>query len=118
MARETDEQNHGTVVRLEAPITIAQVAKMAGWPTWRMKQHLLALDRELGGTLLLKSAGRNRRYTLTLASLKRVCPDLFEDSRNFAVELDSIREDLDRLSESMEIVVDRLSAMSKRNRIE
>lgn len=78
--------------RLNHPMTIREVADMAGWSYDRMKAHLLRLHAESGHTLLVSSAPPNRRYTLMLPALRRVAPGLFEPIENLAVRVDAIEE--------------------------
>lgn len=79
-------------MKLQPPLSIAEVAAMAGVSYKVMKAHLLRLNEELHGTLLVPSKGANRKYTVTLAALKRACPDMFEAVENIVARVDALEE--------------------------
>ena len=64
--------------RLEAPKTIAEVARVAGWSLRRMKRHLLRVNEEVNGMLLIASGGSNRRWLVRVSVLRHAAPELFE----------------------------------------
>lgn len=99
--------------RLERPMTIPEVAAMAGWTYDRMKRHLQRLDEELHGMLLKKSAGKNRRNAVTLAALKRACPDMFEDVRLLRVEVDELRAEVGELTTRQEQTAIAVGSLAK-----
>lgn len=85
-------------------LTIPQVAKLAGWSYDRMLAHLLALNRDTGGMLLVNvGRGANRpRWTVTLKALQSVSPQWFQDPE----ELRAILEDHTRRLRRVEALVD------------
>ncbi|WP_394847348.1 hypothetical protein LZC95_07770 [Pendulispora brunnea] len=64
--------------RIEAPKTIAEVAATAGWSLRRMKRHLLKVNEEVNGMLLVASRGSNRRWLVRVSVLRHAAPELFE----------------------------------------
>lgn len=85
-------------------LTIPQVAKLAGWSYDRMLAHLLSLNRETGGILLVNvGRGKDRpRWTVTLKALQSVSPQWFQDPE----ELRAILEDHSRRLKRVEAIVD------------
>lgn len=69
-------------MKLSIPLSIAEVAALAGVSYKTMKAHLMRLNEEVHGTLLAPSKGANRKYTVTLAALKKACPDMFASTEN------------------------------------
>jgi hypothetical protein len=85
-------------------LTIPQVAKLAGWSYDRMLAHLLAMNRECNGMLLVNvGRGASRpRWTVTLSALQSVSPQWFQDPE----ELRAILEDHSRRLRRLEAIVD------------
>ena len=84
---------------LNTVLTIAQVAKLAGWSTQRMRRHLIAKHRELeaeGGVLLDVSRGRRHqhRWTITLLALQRIAPQWFIDCEALQRQIDWLSNEL------------------------
>lgn len=78
-------------MRTEAPINVLSVdavAKMAGWPYRRMLRHLQARDRELHGTLLVKTGkGKKTRYSTTVGALEQLHPQWFTRTSSLREEV-------------------------------
>lgn len=72
---------------------------MAGWTRARMRRHLIARNRELGGTLLVNvGRGTERpRWTVTISALQAVSPQWFHDPETIQRELDELREQNEEL---------------------
>ena len=84
--------------KLNPPLTIAQVAAMAGWSRKRTLAYLQRLNTELQGLLLIPSGGAtNRRYLIHLSALQRAVPEMFEPVRSVDADLDEHAERLDTL---------------------
>jgi len=97
--------------RLGAVLTIPQVAKLAGWSYDRMLAHLLALNRETGG-LLLVNVGRGKerpRWTITLQALQSVSPQWFQDPEEVRAILDDHAQRLRRVEAIVELHTTKLS---------
>jgi CII-binding regulator of phage lambda lysogenization HflD len=88
-------------MKLHFRLTVADVAELYSRRTGKeitsrqMKAHLERLNEELGGMLLIPSRGANRRYTVSLAALKRADPDAFAVVENLESRIDLI-EDLQK----------------------
>lgn len=83
-------------VRLDTPRPLVEIARIAGVSYWSIRRHLLALDKELHGTLLTKRWGPKHhqpRYYCNLASLRKVWPD-FGKKFATAEDLDQLREEV------------------------
>ncbi len=81
--------------RLAGSLRISQVAEMLGWKYDKTRDHLLTLNAELGGLLLTsRGSGRRRRYTITLAALRRCMPDWFESVENLTSRVEEIEDAL------------------------
>jgi len=93
-------------MRLERPRTIPEVALMAGWTLDKAKRYLFTLDDQLHGMLLKnRNKGRGHPVTISLSALKKIAPDLFEDSRNLGAEVDEHDERIRTLeSENMRLI--------------
>lgn len=79
-------------MRLERPRTIPEVAEMAGWTLDRARRYLFTLDDQVSGMLLKnRNKGRGHPVTVSLGALKKIAPDLFEDSRNLGAEVDELQ---------------------------
>jgi hypothetical protein len=68
---------------LAKPLSFAEVAELPqfrGMNRGQVGRHLLALDKELGGALLSKTAraGGKTSYRVTRANLRKLVPSLFE----------------------------------------
>lgn len=81
---------------LNTVFTIAQVAKMAGWSTRRMRRHLLAKHHEMGGKLLHNvSRGKERpRWTITLRALQAIAPAWFLDPEALQRQIEWLTDEL------------------------
>lgn len=76
-------------------ITIPEAARRAGWSRWRMRTHLVRLNEELGGLLLVDvSHGKERpRWTVSVAALKLVHPQWFQNPESLQQQLDELRDE-------------------------
>lgn len=76
-------------------LSIAEAARRAKWARRRMWRHLIALNRELGGLLLVNVArGKIRpRWTVSVAALKLVHPQWFQDPDGLQHQLDALRDE-------------------------
>jgi hypothetical protein len=90
-------------MKLCAPLSIIEAAQLLGWTTdhkaKRLRRYLLAADARCGRRLLVRSAGPTRpSYTVTVASLRRFCPELFDRATELSIvvrrELTQLREDM------------------------
>lgn len=103
--------------RLGELLTIAQVARRAGWccedrrlppgaspprdlgcdctdcveGTRRMRRHLITQDKQLGGMLLDKrGTGKRTRYLVTLGALEQIHPEWFAEADSLGARLDAL----------------------------
>ena len=90
-------------MKLSAPMSITEAAAVLGWPTdhkgKRLRRYLLAADARCGRKLLVRSAGPTRpSYTVTVAHLRRYCPELFDRATELSIvvrrEMTQLREDM------------------------
>src|SRR5689334_3311650 len=98
-------------IELGPVLTIPQVAKLAGWSYDRMLAHLLALNRECGGTIL-RNVGRGKarpRWTITLKALQAVSPQWFQDPEELRAVLEDHAKRLKRVEAIVELHTLRLS---------
>jgi hypothetical protein len=80
-------------MNLNGPLKMSEVAAMMGWSRKRTVRQLEAIDREVGGMLLIKRGdGAGRRYYVTKAALRRVCPDWFEVVVNLVDRVAALEE--------------------------
>lgn len=63
----------------------------------KARRMLRRLNAKHGGRLLIPSAGTNRAYTLTPATLARLEPDLFAPIESLELRLEEVEEDLGEL---------------------
>lgn len=84
---------------LHRVLTVAEVARLAGWSYDRMLAHLLALNTQTGGMLLRNvSRGAKRpRWTITLEALQSISPEWFVDRATIEAQLHTHDERLERL---------------------
>lgn len=84
---------------LHRVLTVAEVARLAGWSYDRMLAHLLALNAQTGGMLLRNvSRGPKRpRWTITLEALQSISPEWFVDRATIEAQLHAHDERLERL---------------------
>ena len=83
-------------VRLDTLRTISELAAIGGYDRRWLKSALISADRELRGTLLVKTYGdrangRRCTYRCSIASLRKAWPD-FGKKFATAEELDEVRE--------------------------
>ena len=88
--------------RLDKPLSIPEVAALAGWGERRMRRHLVALDAKVGGGLLVNIGRRSTaRWSVTLEALRRASPGWFSESderlSELEAELDELRESVAKL---------------------
>lgn len=96
---------------LDHVLSIAQVARLAGWSYDRMLAHLLHLNRETGGMLLVNvGRGKERpRWTITLSALQTVSPQWFQDPEEVKTILNDYGRRLRRLENIQELHTMKLS---------
>ena len=84
-------------MRLDTPRTFQDIAKMTGWSYWKTKRRLMREHEKSGGKLLSSNdvEGNGARWTVTLAALRRVCPDMFD--RDFGQEINDLKESVAEL---------------------
>lgn len=80
-------------------LTIPQAARLAGWSRWRMAEHLLRLNAELGGLLLANvSHGKKRpRWTVSVSALKLVHPQWFQDPESLQRQIEAVSEEVSEI---------------------
>lgn len=77
-------------------LTIPQAAQAAGWSRSRMWKHLVRLNKELNGMLLVNKAhgrGLRARWTVSIAALRVVHPQWFQDPDSLQRQVDDLREE-------------------------
>jgi Sec-independent protein translocase protein TatA len=87
--------------KLDAPRTIAEIARTAGWSLRRMKRHLLRVNEEVHGMLLVASQGSNRRWLVRVSVLRHAAPELFE-YRDLEGEIRELRAHIAELEREQE----------------
>jgi hypothetical protein len=76
-----------------------------------MRRYLLHLDATHGGLLTPSLHGANRCYLVSLARLRSLAPDLFEDSRNVGAELDEVRAQMTELTTKLDMLAGRIAVV-------
>lgn len=91
-------------------LTIGDVARMAGWDTRRMWEHLRHQHELSGGTLLVDMGRGSKlpRWTITMAALKSLHPAWFRDDEAVARELAAVREQIAALGGDTEELQERV----------
>lgn len=113
--------------RLEPVLTIAEVARRAGWccedrkddakscdgcstcenGELRMRRHLITQDKQLGGMLLTKTGtGRHTRYLVTLGAIEQIHPEWFVNADKVRTRIEVLEEavaDLTKMVESAHV---------------
>lgn len=128
--------------RLNEVLTIAQVARRAGWccetsreqrattdgcgceecvsGRRRMRRHLLTQDRQLGGMLLTKDpSGKRVRYLVTLQAIEQIHPEWFARAQGLGARLDEAGAELEDLRELVKLAHEEIGALkAKLSRLE
>ena len=81
-------------VRMQALVSIGDVAKAAKWSYERMRRFLLRRNQELNGMLLVNIGAENCKkptYALTLQSLERIHPTWFEKAQTLGATVEELR---------------------------
>ena len=90
---------------LHRVLTVAQVARLAGWSYDRMLAHLLALNEQTG-RMLLKNVSRGAkrpRWTITLEALQAISPEWFHDRSTIESQLAHHDERLERAEKILDL---------------
>jgi hypothetical protein len=92
------------------PLTVGEIARTLGWSTDRARTWLDGLA-ERDPSIIVRVRGRRQT---TLASLRRVCPDV---AKKFASDLDvdEIREEQGMLSEEIRRVAKELGEFRRKS---
>lgn len=106
------------------PMSIPEAAVVLGWPTdheaRRLRRYLLAAHARCGCRLLARRGGEGAagaRYTVTVAHLRRYCPELFDRATEIGLavsrEIQQMRADLTDVDDSLRV---RVAHLEERNR--
>ena len=83
----------------EEVLTIADVAKRAGWTRQRMHRYLSRVNIELHGLLLINIGNRGRKptYRIALSSLRKLNLGWFDTSEDVPKRVTRLEAQVDRL---------------------
>lgn len=93
-----------STVRRKRVWTVADFAEFLGIPPSTAKALLLRLDEELNGTLLIRSAGVNRRYQFFPALLAKAKPEIFERVESLEARVEQLADAQDALRTSQTMI--------------
>jgi len=86
---------------LDRVYTTSELASMIKWPRRKLVRHLIKMDKERGGRLLVNvGTDRRPRWTVTLEALHSAAPQWFNDEET----IDSRLEELENARQAFESI--------------
>ncbi len=80
-------------MKLARVYTTIELAAMIGWPRRKLVRHLLRMNRDRGGALLVNTGTHERpRWTATLDALRGAAPQWFRDDETIEARLEDLED--------------------------